>query len=227
MKRYDYSLRHRVIEVFGILTLIAMSFGIAWTIADGLRGQPEAGWWLLPSAVLLGYLGADFISGFVHFLADRFFSESTPVIGQNFVKPFRDHHRDPTDIAKHDFIETNGNNSLISIAPLGFLWWWLPSTELWGLFGLVTALSMALGVLATNQIHKWAHMEAPPRYVRGLQKRRLILSPAHHDVHHRPPHDANYCITTGWLNPILRGVGFFPRAEAVLSWVLPSARSTK
>jgi hypothetical protein len=31
----------------------------------------------------------------------------------------------------------------------------------------------------------------------------LILSRKNHGVHHRPPFDKYYCITTGWLNPVL------------------------
>jgi hypothetical protein len=59
--------------------------------------------------------------------------------------------------------------------------------------------------------------------VRGLQKAGLILSPEHHAIHHASPQDKAYCITVGWMNPILDKVGFFRACEAVIGWVLPGA----
>jgi ubiquitin-conjugating enzyme E2 variant len=45
---------------------------------------------------------------------------------------------------------------------------------------------------------------------------RLILSPEHHDLHHRHPYADNYCITNGWMDGPLRFLRFF----AVLEWIL-------
>ncbi|EQA44581.1 kua-ubiquitin conjugating enzyme hybrid localization domain protein [Leptospira broomii serovar Hurstbridge str. 5399] len=60
----------------------------------------------------------DFISGFVHFLGDSFGNERTPYIGKVFIFPFREHHADPKGITRHDFVETNGNNCLVSLPKL-------------------------------------------------------------------------------------------------------------
>src|SRR5215208_153170 len=48
--------------------------------------------WLAPILAALAYLAADFLSGLVHFLADNFGSYDTPIIGPNFIEPFREHH---------------------------------------------------------------------------------------------------------------------------------------
>jgi plasmanylethanolamine desaturase len=63
-------------------------------------------------------------------------------------------------------------------------------------------VSIALGALATNQCHKWAHMEpgATPRAVRWLQDRGLVLARAHHLRHHTAPFDSHFCMSCGWLN---------------------------
>ncbi len=70
------------------------------------------------------------------------------------------------------------------------------------------ALFTVLGVLAANQCHKWAHMEAErvPRLVRLAQRGRLVLRPEEHRLHHRPPFDTHYCTVSGWLNPVLNVV---------------------
>ena len=74
-------------------------------------------WAILVFSVPAGLLAADFVSGLAHWLADRVLSEDTPFFGPYFVRPFREHHRDPQGILFHDWVETNGN-TCISAAPL-------------------------------------------------------------------------------------------------------------
>ena len=47
----------------------------------------------------------------------------------------------------------------------------------------------------------------------------LILSPTHHAQHHAHPYDDYYCITTGWVNPLLVRIRFFRHAERLISAV--------
>jgi sterol desaturase/sphingolipid hydroxylase (fatty acid hydroxylase superfamily) len=213
---------HRMLELLGIATFLVLAFLIA---GDVYRGQANFDYlWLLPILALLAYLAADLVSGFVHFLADNFGSADTPIIGPGFIGPFRDHHVDPKGITRNDFIDTNGNNSLVSIPPMLLVWLLVPTgTTVAGyLFGAFF-LFLCLAVFLTNQFHKWAHAETPPAFAVWLQKKGVILSKEHHDVHHEGPYDTYYCITVGIWNPLLDRIRFFERAERILRRLVPGA----
>ena len=67
-------------------------------------------------------------------------------------------------------------------------------------------LVFGLALFATNLFHKWAHSERVPRPIAWLQACRLILNPAHHAVHHQPPHQKAFGVTNGWANILLNRV---------------------
>ncbi|MFZ5628573.1 MAG: fatty acid desaturase CarF family protein [Spirochaetota bacterium] len=153
------------------------------------------------------WLAADFVSGFVHFLADTYGSVETPVLGKTFIYPFREHHVDPLAITRHSFLETNGANSIISLPVLGAV---LLTTDAESNPLLRLWVCCFLGaIFLTNQIHKWAHMPMPPVFPRALQRLRVILTPGGHAIHHTPPHSEYFCITNGWLNLFLTKIRFF------------------
>jgi plasmanylethanolamine desaturase len=196
---------------------IAVFFGLELGLAFLLWGNPHVGPWLLVSAILLGYLAADFVSGFVHWMADTWGSSTMPVLGKAFVRPFREHHVDEKAITRHDFIETNGNNCAISI-PVGIATLVMPHSSPAWVFLAAFLGSMIFWVMATNQFHKWSHLDTPGPVVNFLQRVHLILPPAHHGIHHTAPFNKYYCITVGWLNKPLLMIGFFPALERLVTW---------
>ncbi len=205
----------RIVEMIAVMVFfVAEAFLLSRVVMD-LVPHPLI---VLP-AFLLGYLGADFVSGFVHWFGDTWGTPETPFIGATFIRPFREHHVDQTAITRHDFFQTNGSNCLASAAvllPTIFILLALPRTEL-VIFLLSFILALTLSVFGTNQFHKWAHQTHPPRFVAWLQEKRLVLSSSHHAIHHTYPHDRYYCITVGWLNPWLERIRFFPRLERLIT----------
>jgi ubiquitin-conjugating enzyme E2 variant len=132
------------------------------------------------------------------------------------------HHVDPKDITRHDFIETNGNSTIASVPVVVTLWFLMPRTAGWLHYVCLLLAVAAFFVFCTNQFHKWAHADAAPPVVRWLQSTGIILSPEHHAIHHAAPHDKYYCITVGWMNPLLTRIRFFRACEAVVGWINPN-----
>lgn len=216
--------RHRLLEAAGIATFAVLcSWGL---IRLGLALERPAQAWLLAVAALFGWLIADFLSGLAHWALDTWGSVRTPWLGPGFIRPFREHHRDEHAITTHDFIETNGASCLACL-PLLIAATLLPLTGDAAVALQSLLLATALGVLATNQCHKWAHT-APKHLspaVRLAQRLRLVLPPAMHRRHHTPPFDSHYCTASGWLNAPLEAIGFFrclERAIARLGWAAPA-----
>ena len=210
----------RLVQTIAFITFGAVSIALTLDIIEAASTFGK--FWMIPILMIVAYAIADLISGFVHFLADNFGSPETPFLGKAFVMPFREHHRDPTGILHHPFMIANGNNCLVSLPPLLALLFFVPvSTTLYGYMIGVFVLSLSLAIFLTNQFHKWAHMDAPPRSVAWLQARGIILSKDHHDIHHVSPFDTYYCITAGWWNPLLQRIGFFEQITKTIRRIFP------
>ena len=176
--------------------------------------------WIVPLSLALGLMVADFVGGAVHWFADTYFDPETPILGAVLIEPFRDHHQDPAGITRHGFLELLGNNAMGTLPMAGILLaLGPPASGLWAQLGHSAVAALALALFATNAFHCWAHMEEPPGFAAWLQRRRLVLSPEVHSRHHCAAHDSSYCVTSGWLNPLLDRWRFFGRLEALLSTV--------
>jgi hypothetical protein len=176
---------------------------------------PDLPVWWPPVAVLAAVLLADFISGVVHWIADTWGSETMPILGRRFLRPFRIHHINPADFLRRDFIDCNGDLAMLAL-PFLLCAFLIPMSSEIGRLAAVFLVAYSAAALPTNQVHQWAHMNDPPAPVRWLQRWGLILSHEQHQRHHVAPHALNYCITTGWCNPALTAISFF----AALEWII-------
>ena len=209
MTHYNYSKSWRRIELLS-LTIFALL-----TLAKLYQGW-SASSLMLVCSLLAGILVADFTSGIVHWFADTWGTDQWPLVGPTLIRSFREHHRDPASITRHDFVETNGASAFAAL-PLMILCLILPSG--WSVF----FFTYAHGILWTNQIHKWSHSARIPGWVTWLQKSRLILTVKSHNTHHSGIFDSHYFITTGFWNPILQRpfFGWLERLITRLTGLIP------
>lgn len=215
-----YSRGQRLAET---VLMLAFAAGEVALLARLARSQWS---WSLAAAALAALVAsallADLVSGMVHWGCDTWGSVETPVLGRVFIRQFREHHVDPDEINRHDLVEANGTNAGLAMLPitLAFLHPFDPAHPTWWpLAYQVGALGFAFFVTFTSQAHQWAHAASPPRWVAALQRTGLMLSKAHHDVHHEAPHLHHYCITGGWMDAALERGKVFRRLEALIQRV--------
>lgn len=208
--------RRRVLAASIVLTII-LSVWVGLSIA---RFVTE-GWWLaVVIALPLGAATIDFVTGIVHWACDRFGDAATPIVGPLLIRAFREHHVHPSKMVKHDWIETNGEPCVVAALALAVLAVLAPDVQSGLSAAAVTVVwTMAIFGAWANQVHKWSHMDSAPRLARFLQHAGLALRPNEHACHHRAPHDSGYCISTGWMNPLLDRLGLW-------SWLERSLRRT-
>lgn len=155
--------------------------------------------------LLVGWLFADFLSGFWHWMEDRYFRTEWPVIGKYIAKPNQLHHADPTAFLNQSYWSRNWTTILPSAVTFVLL---LPFAPWWVLYGIV-AVSQA------NEIHAWSHKRSN-RIVRMFQATGLLQSPRTHGQHHKSPFDIRYCVMSEWLNPILDETKFWFSLEWIV-----------
>ena len=170
------------------------------------------------SAAVAGVLACDLVAGVVHWACDRFFAETTPLLGPALIASFREHHRDPLAMTRRGFLDVNGANYFAVLPFLAYAAWCdVPGGgDARELFGPTFLLALASAAIVTNQFHKWAHAPDVPVIVWCLQRVHLILPPEVHARHHHGAHRTGYCVTGGWLNPLLDRFDFFGRLERAI-----------
>ena len=188
---------------------------VALLIRMALRA-PELHLPALALGLVAGFAAADVVSGLVHWFCDRYSHPRARLIGPMLIAPFREHHVDPAALARHGVLERNGNNCLAALPLLVLAWCSLaPGAGSAAFAGVQSGFwsGLAMTLCASNQVHAWAHVQTPPRFVRRLQRARVLLAPERHAVHHRG--GRAYAVVSGWSNAWLDAL--LPRVEALLT----------
>ena len=204
---------HRFAEVASVYL-----FALLWALTMWMMGSilySEGYLWVLIFVLPLSWMASDVLTGLVHWMFDTYWTEETYFLGKAFVQPFREHHTLPRNICEHDLASTIGNSCILGVVVqlIVLLTLLIFDVSALGASIMIWALMSFAGAALTNVFHKWAHAEENPAWIRLLQRTGLILSPEHHDVHHASPHDTYYCITNGWMNPVLDRLRFWRALE--------------
>lgn len=210
---------HRFLEVASTVLFPLALLVTCWPVGVTLYNQDLL--WLGAVMMPLAWLASDAFTGTIHWMFDTYWSEDTPILGKNFVQPFREHHVAPKNITLHDIPSTVGNSCILGmmLQPVLLLWAFLAPDSVISALTIIFISLTFFGAALTNLFHKWSHADDNPGIVRALQASGLILGPKHHKIHHTPPFDTYYCITCGWMNPVLAKLRYFRAMERVLGWV--------
>ena len=198
-------------------SILATAVLVVWIGGSLVRFVTEGRGLAVLLALPLGVAAIDLLTGIVHWACDRFGNATTPVLGPLLIRAFREHHVDPSAMVAHDWIETNGEPCVLAALALAILAFIAPNVHS-GIGASVVTLVWTMATVGAwaNQVHKWAHMSPVPRRARFLQRVGLALRPDEHACHHQAPHDTGYCISTGWLNPLLDRCGLWSWLERSL-----------
>ncbi len=156
---------------------------------------------------------ADFLSGFIHWIEDAYFTEDTPVIGPWFIRPNIVHHHLPRYFTKLSWWQSSKDLLFVGLLVIACAWWMNALT--WHVW-----LFVVLGVNA-NQVHKWSHRTRAENgaVISLLQDIRVLQTPRHHGLHHTDPKNTYYCPITNLVNPLLEKISFWARLEALIERV--------
>lgn len=195
-----YTKGQRTLEIISIGLFLVLTVWSIWRLATAAQGQFIQ---VLLITLPFGWLASDLLSGILHWSLDTLGTARTPIVGKSFIRPFREHHFDPRAVTHHDYVETNGSSCFAALPFLAVSSWM--DLETYGSFlfqGFI--ITIALGALATNQCHKWAHMDSDsiPSLIQWAQQHHLLLPPRHHELHHTPPYNTHFCMSNGCLNTL-------------------------
>lgn len=148
------------------------------------------------------WIAADFLSGFYHWLEDRYAKDDWPIIGKHIAKPNKFHHQVPSAFLASSYWTRNWTTFAVALPVFAMTFpnkWCL-------IFAMVSQ---------ANEVHAWTHQKCN-RLIRAAQSTGILQSPREHGLHHRTPFDCRYCAMSNWLNPFLDESGFWLLLEFIV-----------
>jgi plasmanylethanolamine desaturase len=159
--------------------------------------------------IFLIWLGADLLTGLVHWWQDTYGNPTWPIIGKYVVKPNLKHHDDPRAMLQVSYWNRCGASVVAGIVIIGIL---LLCNASWQAIVLFAFSSQG------NEIHAMAHRtdKENGKIIMFLQKIGIVQRRRTHGWHHKAPYETNFCVMTEFLNPPLNRIGFFPKLERLI-----------
>lgn len=171
--------------------------------------------------IIAAWLFADFVSGVVHWIEDRYMDGmhslefARGVATDNIL-----HHDDPSAMTRSTPWENMRSSAYFAFPVAAIAWFFDAPLWLW----------LGLGFSAFgNLIHRFSHMPKRdvPRVIRAMQELGIFISPKHHATHHfamgrktdKAESNRAYCPMTDWLNPVLDYFHFWLWCERGLSLI--------
>lgn len=158
-------------------------------------------------SIIMGVLVADFLSGFIHWIQDRYAKPSWPIVG-GAVADAHEHHSNPGKMLKASFWKRNGS-TMILVGIIGLI------VAAFGGLNVVTITALFVGSLA-NEIHATTHRRTASWWITVARVIGLIQYPSHHAIHHKPNSKRRYCVITSWLNAALDHLQIWAVLELIL-----------
>jgi len=160
-------------------------------------------------ALLVCLWVADFITGVVHWAEDTYCEDGYPIIGKLICEPNRLHHIDPNLMVRTGtFISRNILQWVSALCAFGLLY----LADYANIYTFMTLLFASFG----NEVHRWNHMSKTGPVISFIKQSGYIQSQKQHSLHHKPPHETNYCILTSQVNPVLEAINFWRSIEFII-----------
>ena len=159
--------------------------------------------------VVAGLLIADFVSGVLHWMQDRYGGPKWPIVGP-LVRATIRHHKKPRRMITRSFMQRNAPTFFISAL-------FLAAFAALGWINVMTLTGVIVGAFA-NEFHNWSHRKPSENgpVITWFQNKGLIIAPLEHARHHRDGKNSHFCAVTGWMNAPLERVRFWRRLEALI-----------
>lgn len=157
---------------------------------------------------LLAFILADFFSGLFHWWEDRYGNPNWPIIGPLVIEPNINHHKNPKDFTKGNYLKRNYTTLIPTI---------LLTTICW-IYNNYFLMLVFLLASQSNEVHCWQHTK-PNILIRFLQKYQIIQGARMHSLHHKNPYSKNYCVMTVLINPILTRINFWETVEEFIGFL--------
>jgi hypothetical protein len=156
---------------------------------------------------ITAWMTADLITGFIHWIEDRYLKAEWPIVGKWIAAPNELHHAEPRAFLENNYWNRNNTTiipALLAAAVFGYfqMWWWM---------------TIALMTSQANELHACAHRGNNPLFIKTLQETGIVQNARMHAMHHVSPFATHFCALSSWLNPFLDRLNFWRALEYIVA----------